>query len=626
MKRSIGLMAIIALAAPSFAAPLTGMAMKTLDTDLNQDNAMPRGVRQMAATAELKQINLDYRTGQVTIGTDGQVSTAAVEVAYDPNDERLTLDDPNFIPIYVSSYSNASSSTGQVTPIIGDTLTLAHTGPLTDFSFIMGNFDFFGLGVGINEMTVQVFFMEPVDIIDGNSIPTGLEPNYPFVNGIPGVNSFTATFDFSADPWFPFSRFNFNVSNLADPNGDPNNYIYLPAEVTPVLLITDVQFVNSLDNDVDFYFSLGSARAAAGYSDDFLFEDILEFPQGPSFFSRAEGINFTLNWGISVDSQAVNDSVPRVAYHAILGESTGNLIIPVFDAYTELWGNDVSTDVMGPIFEYKYSFTNLTDPNLTDATVASASKSFWLFDLEADPNDPNFVFWTLTDRFTDTFVDPDGFPTNTFVSLIGREPISDITGVTAETPSLTFGLVEGFTWDFVDPNTISVTLNDPTALPGLDVPPLFWSDLDSFISNDVGTSDDLFRVISLDVSDPNFSTDDPNNLLPIDSIVASFFAADPNNPVVDPTQPNHITAAITVLPAPEGPIFELGDMNCDGFVNSFDIDPFVLAILNPTGPGGYAESFPDCDVALGDINGDTFVNSFDIDPFVACVLGGGCPS
>jgi hypothetical protein len=88
---------------------------------------------------------------------------------------------------------------------------------------------------------------------------------------------------------------------------------------------------------------------------------------------------------------------------------------------------------MGPIFEYKYSFTNLTDPNLTDATVASASKSFWLFDLEADPNDPNFVFWTLTDRFTDTFVDPDGFPTNTFVSLIGREPISDITGVTAET-------------------------------------------------------------------------------------------------------------------------------------------------------------------------------------------------
>ena len=25
----------------------------------------------------------------------------------------------------------------------------------------------------------------------------------------------------------------------------------------------------------------------------------------------------------------------------------------------------------------------------------------------------------------------------------------------------------------------------------------------------------------------------------------------------------------------------LGDMNCDGAVNSFDIDPFVLALTNP---------------------------------------------
>jgi hypothetical protein len=71
-----------------------------------------------------------------------------------------------------------------------------------------------------------------------------------------------------------------------------------------------------------------------------------------------------------------------------------------------------------------------------------------------------------------------------------------------------------------------------------------------------------------------------------------------------------------------GPVFELGDMNCDGFVNSFDIDPFVLAILNPT---QYALDFPACDANLGDINGDTFVNSFDIDPFVACVLNSGCP-
>jgi hypothetical protein len=61
-----------------------------------------------------------------------------------------------------------------------------------------------------------------------------------------------------------------------------------------------------------------------------------------------------------------------------------------------------------------------------------------------------------------------------------------------------------------------------------------------------------------------------------------------------------------------------GDMNCDGFVNSFDIDPFVLAILDPA---QYAIDFPNCDVTLADANQDGQVNSFDIDPFVALVLG-----
>jgi hypothetical protein len=62
----------------------------------------------------------------------------------------------------------------------------------------------------------------------------------------------------------------------------------------------------------------------------------------------------------------------------------------------------------------------------------------------------------------------------------------------------------------------------------------------------------------------------------------------------------------------------LGDMNCDGFVNSFDIDPFVLAILDPA---GYTASFPDCNLMLADANQDQNVNSFDIDPFVALILG-----
>ena len=64
--------------------------------------------------------------------------------------------------------------------------------------------------------------------------------------------------------------------------------------------------------------------------------------------------------------------------------------------------------------------------------------------------------------------------------------------------------------------------------------------------------------------------------------------------------------------------FALGDLNCDGEVNAFDIDPFVLALTDPT---GYAAAFPDCDIMLADCNGDGVVNAFDIDPFVALLVG-----
>jgi len=64
-----------------------------------------------------------------------------------------------------------------------------------------------------------------------------------------------------------------------------------------------------------------------------------------------------------------------------------------------------------------------------------------------------------------------------------------------------------------------------------------------------------------------------------------------------------------------------GDLNCDGAVNAFDIDPFVLA---STAPDAYAEEFPDCEYMLADINGDGYVNTFDIDPFVLCLTGGSC--
>jgi hypothetical protein len=73
---------------------------------------------------------------------------------------------------------------------------------------------------------------------------------------------------------------------------------------------------------------------------------------------------------------------------------------------------------------------------------------------------------------------------------------------------------------------------------------------------------------------------------------------------------------------PTTPQYQVGDVNCDGTVNAFDIDPFVLAL---TDPENYTAAYPGCDIDNADCNGDGVVNAFDIDPFVLCLTGGGCP-
>lgn len=65
----------------------------------------------------------------------------------------------------------------------------------------------------------------------------------------------------------------------------------------------------------------------------------------------------------------------------------------------------------------------------------------------------------------------------------------------------------------------------------------------------------------------------------------------------------------------------VGDLNCDGNVNNFDIDPFVLAL---TDAATYTATYPDCDINNADINQDGAVNNFDIDWFVNCLASGGC--
>jgi len=48
-----------------------------------------------------------------------------------------------------------------------------------------------------------------------------------------------------------------------------------------------------------------------------------------------------------------------------------------------------------------------------------------------------------------------------------------------------------------------------------------------------------------------------------------------------------------------------GDLNCDGDVDPFDIDPFVLAL---TDPAGYASGLSGCNGQNADANDDGLVN------------------
>lgn len=60
-----------------------------------------------------------------------------------------------------------------------------------------------------------------------------------------------------------------------------------------------------------------------------------------------------------------------------------------------------------------------------------------------------------------------------------------------------------------------------------------------------------------------------------------------------------------------------GDINCDGAVNAFDIEPFLVALFEPD---EYAARFPNCDIYLADINRDGSIDAFDIQPFIALLF------
>jgi hypothetical protein len=67
------------------------------------------------------------------------------------------------------------------------------------------------------------------------------------------------------------------------------------------------------------------------------------------------------------------------------------------------------------------------------------------------------------------------------------------------------------------------------------------------------------------------------------------------------------------IPPPTPPSLP-GDLNCDGVVDFYDINAFVLAISDPL---AYQAAYPGCNIMNGDCNGDGVVDFGDINDFVA---------
>ncbi|MBU0637481.1 MAG: hypothetical protein KKB50_01345 [Planctomycetes bacterium] len=77
---------------------------------------------------------------------------------------------------------------------------------------------------------------------------------------------------------------------------------------------------------------------------------------------------------------------------------------------------------------------------------------------------------------------------------------------------------------------------------------------------------------------------------------------------------------VEIWALPDGP--QLGDMNCDGRLDVFDIDVFIVVLKDVEPYDVYYAAHPACNHRAADCNEDGVVNAFDIDAFVALLLGG----
>ncbi len=69
---------------------------------------------------------------------------------------------------------------------------------------------------------------------------------------------------------------------------------------------------------------------------------------------------------------------------------------------------------------------------------------------------------------------------------------------------------------------------------------------------------------------------------------------------------------------PFEPLPSPGDLNCDDTVDFGDINPFVLALIDPA---GYEALYPSCDIMNADVSGNGAVGFEDINPFIALLTG-----
>ena len=99
------------------------------------------------------------------------------------------------------------------------------------------------------------------------------------------------------------------------------------------------------------------------------------------------------------------------------------------------------------------------------------------------------------------------------------------------------------------------------------------------------------------------------NLLDVRPADAGTYYVDVSNPYGGPVSSGTAIVAVQAK----------ADANCDGVVDNFDIDAFVLALTG--GQAAWEAVYPCNYFCANDINRDGGVDNFDIDPFVACVLG-----